>query len=162
MPAALPALPPMPHNVVPMTKAKPAKGTVTITGPDGKTSGPVDIDALEKLATKLEANHGLKRPGKRPQITVDPEEVAKLEKALGDEAVAALRECDHAELRSRIVALSEHEVETEQGMKRDDRLQELKDEIREVQAPYKETIKSLKLRRRLAVLLMQERGRPLG
>ncbi len=152
-----PALPPLPTNVVPMPK----KMTVTITGPDGKTTGPVDAAALEKLADKLEADRGGKRPGKRPSITVDPDDVIKLETALGEEAVNDLRSLDHAELRDRIVSLSEHEVETDQAMRHDEQLHDLKEQIREVQAPYRETLKYLKMRRQLAVLLLQERGRPV-
>lgn len=151
------ALPPLPHNVVAM---KPTKATVTITGPDGKTSGAIDLKKLEKAADMLAEATG-RKPGKRPVVDVDPEEVAKLEKLLGEEAVAALRDCDHAELRERIVTLSEHEVETEQAMKKDDGMAALKEQLKNAAATYKETIKFLKARRRFAVLLMAERGRPV-
>lgn len=157
-----PALPPLPTNVVPMPK----KMTVTITGPDGKTSGPVDTDALARLADQLEAGRkgktAPKRPGRRPNVTADPEEVAKLEDALGEEATAEMRALDHAELRERVVSISEHEVETEQAMKKDEDLAKAREAAKEAQAPYRETIKFLKMRRRLAILLLQERGRPVS
>lgn len=157
----LPALPPM-SNVVPMP-AKPKKPeTITVTA--GGKSTTVDAEALGRLADKLEAERKggapARTPGKRPVVEVDPAELAKLEKLLGEEAVAAIRDLDNAELRDRIVSLSEHEVETEQAIARDPKVKELKDALREAIAPYKETIKFLKARRRLAVLIRAERGRP--
>lgn len=150
----LPSLPPM-SNVVPMPKKK---ETVTITA-GGKTTGPIDADKLADAAGKLKAS--LKgAPPKRPVVEADPAEIAKLEKMLGEEAVAAIRDLDHAELRARIVTLSEHEVETEQSIKRDPAVLKAKDALAEATGPYKETLKYLKARRRLAVLTLAQRGRP--
>jgi hypothetical protein len=73
-----------------------------------------------------------------------------------------LQACDHAELRERVVLLSEHEVETEQAKLKDHRLRQLRMEMREVVGGYNETVKFLKARRRLAILLMQQRGRPVS
>lgn len=155
MPLPVPALPQIPSNVVHM----PQPGT----RPPGIVK--IDVDALHRLADKLEDDRAAKgitigrQPGKRPSITVDPLEVKKLEDLLGKEATEALRGCDHAELRERIVLLSEHEVETEQAKKNDEELKGLKAQVGEMEASYKETLKFLKARRRFAVLLMQERGR---
>jgi hypothetical protein len=110
----------------------------------------------------MKKSEAKKSAPKRPVVEVDPEEVAKLVKLLGDEVYAEMQSYDHAELRNRVVALSEHEVETEQAMKKDEKLAELREAAKHAQDPYKETIKFLKARRRLAVLLMAERGRPVS
>lgn len=130
--------------------------TITVTGPGGKTTGPI---SLAQFSERLGAVG--RKPGKRPQIEVDPEEVAKLEKILGPEDVAGLRACDHAELRGRIADLSEHEVEMEQQKKNHAKRNELKDAIAIIDGDFRESFKFLRARRRLAVLLMSERGRPV-
>jgi len=108
----------------------------------------------------------LKSPKKKSvQTEFGPEDaldIVKLEKALGQEAVSAIQDMDYQELREHIVTLSEHEEETTRALKRDSEIRELKAQISEMQAPYKETLKGVKARRTLAVLLMQQRGKPLS
>lgn len=133
------------------------KAAATVGAPQGSPSLP---PMPERVVVKLPLK--AKSPQRRPSIDYDPEEVAKLEDQLGAEAVSEMEGLDMAELRERLVTLAEHEVETEQAMKKDEKLQELKAEIREVQAPYKETLKLLKVRRRLSVLYMQKRGAPVS
>ena len=123
---------------------------------------PLPVPGQVIPMTKKPEPKAKKSAPKRPVVDVDPEEVEKLVKLLGDEAYAEMQSLDHAELRNRVVTLSEHEVETEQAMKKDEQLQELREQAKQAQAPYKETIRFLKARRRLAVLLMAERGRPVS
>jgi FtsZ-binding cell division protein ZapB len=133
------------------------KTTVTLTSPSGKTTSPVDIGLFAQLAAAAS-----KQPRAKPQadVEVDPVVQAKLEKQIGQEAVSAIQDMDYQELREHIVTLSEHEEETEQAKEKDATLRDLKAQAREAQAPYNETIKGLRARRKLAVLLMQQRGKP--
>lgn len=158
-PGAMP-LPPMPMHpmgeVVNMPSPKSPKAPKASKAE--RHAPPEEQDEPEAKAPKVVKPPSAKKPGKRPTIEVNPLEVVKLQEQLGAEATAALDDMDLEQLKAHLALLAEHEEETEQAFKRDDEIKELKSQLSEMKAPYRETLVNIRRRRRLSVLLMQTRG----
>lgn len=88
---------------------------------------------------------------------------AKLEgrllKAAGEATFEAMQGMDEQELRDRLVSLAQHEKETEDKLESDEKIGSLKEELKELQAPFKDALKSIKLQRQYAALRLEEMGK---
>lgn len=87
---------------------------------------------------------------------------AKLEgrllKAAGAATFEAMQGMNEQELRDRLVLLAQHEKETEDKLESDERISSLKEELKDLQAPFKDALKSIKLQRQYAALRLEEIG----
>lgn len=128
-----------------------------------KTSAPKNAPALPKMDKPAAPDNvvPIRKPQREPQIEVDPKRLAQLAKKLGDEVVGALEDMSHEELCEHLVSLAQHEEETQQALDRDPDVNDLKTQLKDTQGPYKDTLRGIKLRRQLAVLILQQRGRPV-
>jgi hypothetical protein len=83
----------------------------------------------------------------------------KLLKAAGEALVDTMRGMDEQELRDRLVSLAQHEKETDDKLEADEKIKELKEELKNLQGPFKDTLKSIKLQRSYAALRLEEMGK---
>jgi len=88
---------------------------------------------------------------------------SKLEAALikhsGQEVVDGILEADADELKAKLVNLASYENETEKALKEDETVKSLKDELKEAQAPYKDTLKGIKLQRNFIAMQLEDKGK---
>lgn len=82
----------------------------------------------------------------------------KLSKASGDEVVDAILSEDESQLKARLVRLAAHENETETALKEDEEVMRLKEEKKNAEGPYKDTLKGIKLQRRFVAMRLGEMG----
>ena len=77
----------------------------------------------------------------------------------GDETVDALLSMGPDELRERIVTITQHERETEDAKEKDEKLNDLKEQVKLAKAPYDDTLKSVKVQRTLISMLLEQKGK---
>lgn len=82
----------------------------------------------------------------------------KLRSKVGDEVVEALITMDRDELSERLTTLAKHESQTEEAQENDTKLNQLKEELAQLRAPYRETMQGIKLQRSLIAILLDEQG----
>lgn len=63
------------------------------------------------------------------------------------------------ELKAKLVALDLHEKETEDARADDEAIKDLKEELSQAEGPYKDTLKGIKLQRKLCVTRLEEQGK---
>ncbi len=83
----------------------------------------------------------------------------KLLKAAGEAVVEAMQSMSEQELRDRLVSLAQHEKETDDKLEADEKIKELKEELKNLQGPYKDALKSIKLQRGYAAVRLEEMGK---
>jgi uncharacterized protein YcaQ len=83
----------------------------------------------------------------------------KLIKAAGEAIVEAMQGMSEQELRDRLVSLAQHEKETDDKLEADEAIKTMKEELKNAQGPYKDTLKSIKLQRSYAALRLEEMGK---
>jgi hypothetical protein len=87
---------------------------------------------------------------------------AKLEAALAKHSdqtlVDGINEAGSDDLRLKLENLAKYENETEKALKEDEGIVEMTDDLKEAKAPYKGTLKGIKLQRNLIGLRLLEVG----
>ena len=83
----------------------------------------------------------------------------KLIKAAGEAVVETMQGMSADELRDRLVSLAQHEKETDDKLEADEGIKNMKEELKNSQGPYKDTLKSIKLQRSFAALLLEGMGK---
>jgi hypothetical protein len=63
------------------------------------------------------------------------------------------------ELKARLVTISKHEQEVEKELEGHEQIKELKDQLKELQGPFKDTLKDIKIQRQFIVLTLEEKGK---
>ena len=88
---------------------------------------------------------------------------AKLEAALiklsGQEVVDGILEADVDGLKAKLVALAAYENDTEKTLKEHEEINEMKEALKEAQAPFKDTLKGIKLQRNFIAMQLEEKGK---
>lgn len=86
-------------------------------------------------------------------------EIVKLEKQLGSDYANELRALNAEQLEVKLSQLAKHNQEIDKAKKDDVELQDARERVRDMSAPYNESKKMNKLRTRLLYLIMtDERG----
>ena len=98
------------------------------------------------------------RTQKQPQSPTAKLE-ATLIKVSGQEIVDSILEASEDELKAKLVNLASYENETEKSLKEDDSINQMKEELKEAQAPYKETLKGIKLQRNFIAVQLESKGK---
>lgn len=94
-------------------------------------------------------------------MTGEPKRVVvekKLRAKVSDAVADSLMGMDKAELQERLTSLAKHESDTEVAQETDTRLNQLKADLAQLRAPYRETMQGIKLQRSFIALLLEERG----
>jgi hypothetical protein len=84
---------------------------------------------------------------------------AKLADKVGSDIVDTLNSASADELREKLSSLAKHEDETEEALEKDEEIERLTEELKQMKAPYKDTLSGIKLQRSFIAILMRERGR---
>lgn len=84
---------------------------------------------------------------------------AKLSEKVGAEVVESLNAANADELREKLGSLAKHEDETEEALEKDEQIQQLTEELKQMKGPYKDTLTGIKLQRTFIGILLRERGR---
>lgn len=98
------------------------------------------------------------RTQKQPQSPTAKLE-ATLIKVSGQEIVDSILEASEDDLKAKLVSLASYENETEKALKEDDSINQMKEELKEAQAPYKETLKGIKLQRNFIAVQLESKGK---
>lgn len=85
-------------------------------------------------------------------------EKTKLEKQLGKEYTAILEACSIKELEVKMLEIAKHEQAIIDQKKEDQALEDARNNLRELGAPYREQLKGNKQRARLCSIILQEKG----
>jgi FtsZ-binding cell division protein ZapB len=84
---------------------------------------------------------------------------AKLADKVGSDVVDTLNSASADELREKLSSLAKHEDETEEALEKDEEIERLTEELKQMKAPYKDTLSGIKLQRSFIAILLRERGR---
>lgn len=84
---------------------------------------------------------------------------AKLKEKVGPEVVETLLASDSDELQEKLATLAKYEDETEEAQEKDEAIQRMAEELKNLKAPYTETLKGIKLQRSFIAMLLRERGK---
>jgi hypothetical protein len=84
---------------------------------------------------------------------------AKLADKVGSDVVDTLNSASADDLREKLSSLAKHEDETEEALEKDEEIERLTEELKQMKAPYKDTLSGIKLQRSFIAILMRERGR---
>lgn len=84
--------------------------------------------------------------------------IVKIEKKLGTDFVNDLRSLSITDLEKRLLALAKYNEEILEAQKADGSLEDAKNLVKELNAPYKESLTDNKLRRNAVYLILQEKG----
>jgi len=84
---------------------------------------------------------------------------AKLADKVGPEVVETLNSANADELREKLSSLAKHEDETEEALEKDEEVERMTEELKQLKAPYKDTLSGIKLQRGFIAILLRERGR---
>lgn len=84
---------------------------------------------------------------------------AKLADKVGPEVVETLNSANADELREKLSSLAKHEDETEEALEKDEDIERMSEELKQLKAPYKDTLGGIKLQRSFIAVLLRERGR---
>ena len=91
----------------------------------------------------------------------DEKEIVKLEKTLkkhfSEEKIGELRALSIAQLDLELMKLSKERESEISAQKRDDELEKARQVVKELNAPYKESLKKNKLLSRFVALILEER-----
>lgn len=98
------------------------------------------------------------KKAKAPQTAKGKVE-AKLINLASQEIVDAINGADEDECKAKLAKLSSYENETEKALKEDEDITSMKEELKELQAPYKETLTGIKLQRNLIGFRLEELGK---
>lgn len=83
-------------------------------------------------------------------------EITKIEKLLGEGVAANLRGLTKSELEFKLLQLANHREEIQTTQNNDEELQNTKELLKELKAPYNEQLKDLKNKSRFIHLLIKE------
>lgn len=83
----------------------------------------------------------------------------KADQVLTDEFKNAVGSAQDEELRTKVMTLCKAEEEAIEARANDHALTEAKDKVKEFSAPYSETLKGIKIRRRYILKVLKERGK---
>jgi len=83
----------------------------------------------------------------------------KVADACGQEVVDSILGEGEKELKGRLVRLSMHEKETDDARANDEAVLDLKAELLQAEGPYKDTLKGIKLQRKLCVTRLEQQGK---
>ena len=84
---------------------------------------------------------------------------AALIKATDQAVVDGILEASVDDLKTKLVSLAQYENETDKAFKDDDEITVMKEELKEAQAPYKDTLKGIKLQRNFVALQLESKGK---
>jgi len=84
-------------------------------------------------------------------------ELLKLEKTLGSEFVVEIRSLNSNELNQKLFQLAKYEQEIISAKNQDDKLLDAKELVKELNAPYRESLKANRQKARLVGLIISER-----
>ncbi len=89
----------------------------------------------------------------------------KVRKLAGDETTEAIKAMGKEELEERLVSLAKHEKESEDDLESNDEIQQMREKVKlekhdlkEMEAPYKDVIKSIRVQRHFIAQTLAERG----
>lgn len=77
----------------------------------------------------------------------------------GKDLVDSINGYSEDECKAKLASLASYENETETAQKDDDDIVRLKDELKEASAPYKDTLKGIKLERNLLGFRLEDLGK---
>jgi hypothetical protein len=92
----------------------------------------------------------------------EKKEIVKLEEKLGEGVAADFRAMPVKELEFKLLELSKHMQEIVTTQKEDEELQNAKDLVKELSAPYREQMGGNKLKQRFIHLLIKDKKLDLG
>ncbi len=82
----------------------------------------------------------------------------KCRKAAGDTVVDAILGDDADALQNRLTSLAKHENETEEKRDTSPDIQNLKEDLKNLTGPFRDTLKSISLQRKLIATRLEEMG----
>ena len=98
------------------------------------------------------------RPKKTEEDDGLTKQQRKLVKLCGQTLLDTLDNATPEELSGRLTTLAKHEQETDEAFEKDEEIVKMKEELKEIQAPYKDTLKGIKVQRGYIATLLQSKG----
>lgn len=89
----------------------------------------------------------------------EEKEIIKLEKKLGKLFAEEIRSLSAEQLKQRLVGLAQHRQEIREAKRNDEHLFKVSEEKKQLEAPYRDSLKDNELRSTFVVKVLEEKGK---